>query len=168
MRFLINTFLLISIFGWASAGYLSHGHATSYASMVKHEVPVKYEWADKHVHHVHHDHHDYKPYHVDVEHDYYSHPKYEFEYGVKDLKTGDIKKQWETRDGDLVKGTYSLKEADGTTRVVDYKADKHHGFNAVVKQLGHVAHSKVYEHADVPDYHYGHGHADSYAHVKYL
>lgn len=31
-------------------------------------------------------------------------PKYHFDYGVSDYKTGDIKKQWEMRDGDVVKG----------------------------------------------------------------
>lgn len=31
-------------------------------------------------------------------------PKYHFDYGVTDYKTGDIKKQWEMRDGDVVKG----------------------------------------------------------------
>lgn len=36
--------------------------------------------------------------------DYYASPKYEFDYGVKDLKTGDIKNHWETRNGDVVKG----------------------------------------------------------------
>jgi hypothetical protein len=28
--------------------------------------------------------------------DYHAYPKYKFEYGVKDLKTGDHKSQWET------------------------------------------------------------------------
>lgn len=40
-------------------------------------------------------------------HDYYSHPKYEFEYGVKDAHTGDHKSQHEHRDGDSVKGRFS-------------------------------------------------------------
>ena len=34
------------------------------------------------------------------------HAKYEFSYGVKDPKTGDIKSQKETRDGDKVKGSF--------------------------------------------------------------
>ena len=37
------------------------------------------------------------------------HAKYEFSYGVKDLKTGDIKSQHETRDGDKVKGKLKNK-----------------------------------------------------------
>lgn len=50
--------------------------------------------------------------------------------------THDNKAQWETRDGDKVKGSYSLVEPDGTLRVVDYSADAHSGFNAVVKKFG--------------------------------
>ncbi|XP_022207474.2 cuticle protein 19 [Nilaparvata lugens] len=70
----------------------------------------------------------------------YSHPKYAFNYGVKDTHTGDIKSQTEERDGDVVKGQYSLLEADGTTRTVDYTADAHSGFNAVVTKSGHAVH----------------------------
>ncbi|XP_018328746.1 cuticle protein 19-like [Agrilus planipennis] len=66
----------------------------------------------------------------------YHYPKYAFNYEVNDPWTGDKKQQYEERDGDEVKGTYSLKEADGTTRVVQYKADKHNGFNAVVHKVG--------------------------------
>lgn len=36
------------------------------------------------------------------------HPRYAFEYGVNDPHTGDIKHQKEERDGDVVKGQYSL------------------------------------------------------------
>lgn len=34
-----------------------------------------------------------------------AHPKYSFDYAVKDPHTGDEKEHWETRDGDKVKGT---------------------------------------------------------------
>ncbi|KAF6212026.1 hypothetical protein GE061_012544 [Apolygus lucorum] len=73
--------------------------------------------------------------------DYHAHPKYEFEYSVHDPHTGDVKEQHESRDGDSVKGYYSLKEADGTTREVHYTADKHNGFNAEVKRHGHAHHA---------------------------
>lgn len=56
-----------------------------------------------------------------------AHPKYEFNYGVADHHTGDQKSQWEARDGDVVKGQYSLVEPDGTVRTVDYTADDHNG-----------------------------------------
>ncbi|CAB0004811.1 unnamed protein product [Nesidiocoris tenuis] len=73
-----------------------------------------------------------------------AHPKYEFEYKVHDPHTGDIKEQKEHRDGDVVKGFYSLKEADGTTREVHYHSDKHSGFNAEVKKIGHAYHGHEY------------------------
>ena len=73
--------------------------------------------------------------------DYFAYPKYKFEYGVKDLKTGDHKSQWEIRDGDVVKGEYSLDEADGTIRVVEYHADGKTGFHAIVKKIGHAHHA---------------------------
>ncbi|CAH2107138.1 unnamed protein product [Euphydryas editha] len=76
--------------------------------------------------------------------EYYAYPKYAFDYSVNDPHTGDHKTQWETRDGDVVKGAYSLAEADGTTRIVEYTADKHNGFNAVVKRIGHARHPQVY------------------------
>lgn len=41
-------------------------------------------------------------------------------------------------------GAYSLAEPDGTTRIVEYTADKHNGFNAVVKRIGHAHHPQVY------------------------
>lgn len=85
------------------------------------------------------------------------HPKYKFDYGVKDPHTGDNKKQWETRDGDVVKGGYTLQEPDGTTRVVEYKSDKHNGFNAIVKKIGHAHHPQVYAKYHGHDGGYGYG-----------
>ncbi|KAI4469596.1 structural contituent of cuticle [Holotrichia oblita] len=67
--------------------------------------------------------------------DYYAHPKYHYDYAVHDLHTHDIKSQWETRDGDKVKGEYTVTEPDGTKRIVSYTADNHNGFNAVVKNV---------------------------------
>ncbi|KFB45787.1 hypothetical protein ZHAS_00013764 [Anopheles sinensis] len=97
----------------------------------------------------------------------YAHPKYKFEYGVKDPHTGDHKSQWEVRDGDVVKGAYTLHEADGTERVVEYKSDAHNGFEANVKKVGHAHHPQVYGGGPVshgqPEYHHGAG--ASYASV---
>ncbi|XP_064071252.1 cuticle protein 19-like [Vanessa tameamea] len=62
----------------------------------------------------------------------YAHPKYDFSYSVADGHTGDNKSQHESRDGDAVHGEYSLVEADGSVRTVQYTADAHNGFNAVV------------------------------------
>lgn len=65
--------------------------------------------------------------------------KYDFSYGVQDDHTGDIKSQTESRDGDVVHGSYTLIDPDGYKRTVEYSADKHNGFNAVVHRdpIGH-------------------------------
>lgn len=76
--------------------------------------------------------------------DYYSHPKYEYKYGVSDPHTGDHKTQHEERDGDVVKGYYTVAEPDGTLRTVHYTADDHNGFNAVVEKTGHSVHPQTY------------------------
>lgn len=68
-----------------------------------------------------------------------AYPKYSFNYGIKDHHTGDIKSQVEERDGDVVKGQYSLVEPDGSVRTVDYTADDHNGFNAVVHKTAPAA-----------------------------
>uniref|UniRef100_A0A182NWV5 Uncharacterized protein n=1 Tax=Anopheles dirus TaxID=7168 RepID=A0A182NWV5_9DIPT len=101
----------------------------------------------------HHDHHDY-----------HTHPSYKFEYGVKDPHTGDHKSQWEHRDGDVVKGAYTLHEADGTERIVEYSSDKHNGFQAHVKRVGHAHHPEVYGHHG--GYYGGHGHGSGYSYSK--
>ncbi|XP_053677704.1 cuticle protein 8-like [Anopheles nili] len=72
--------------------------------------------------------------------DYYAYPRYQFEYGVKDPVTGDHKSQWEMRDGDIVKGSYTLDEPDGTQRIVEYRADDRNGFQAIVKKIGKPKH----------------------------
>ncbi|XP_051173940.1 larval cuticle protein A2B-like isoform X2 [Leptopilina boulardi] len=64
--------------------------------------------------------------------DYDPHPQYTYAYNVQDSLTGDAKSQHETRNGDVVSGSYSLIEADGTRRIVEYFADPINGFNAVV------------------------------------
>ncbi|XP_044268771.1 adult-specific cuticular protein ACP-20-like [Tribolium madens] len=76
----------------------------------------------------------------------YHHPKYQFKYGVVDHHTGDIKSQEESRDGDVVKGSYSVHEPDGTILTVHYTADKHSGFNAVVHKEGHAKHPQHFRH----------------------
>ncbi|XP_011135092.1 larval cuticle protein A2B [Harpegnathos saltator] len=80
-----------------------------------------------------------------VDADFDPHPQYSYAYDVHDSLTGDAKSQQETRDGDIVQGSYSLLEADGTRRTVDYTADPVNGFNAVVRKepaaapIAHVA-----------------------------
>ncbi|XP_025416730.1 cuticle protein 7-like [Sipha flava] len=61
---------------------------------------------------------------------------YNFEYSVNDPHTYDVKSQQEYSDGNgYVKGSYSLVEPDGSTRVVEYTADDYNGFNAEVKKI---------------------------------
>ncbi|XP_025416202.1 larval cuticle protein A2B-like [Sipha flava] len=64
--------------------------------------------------------------------DYDPNPSYSYAYDVHDQLTGDSKSQHESRHGDVVHGSYSLVDPDGTKRTVDYTADPHNGFNAVV------------------------------------
>ncbi|KAG6463548.1 hypothetical protein O3G_MSEX013934 [Manduca sexta] len=114
-----------------------HGHGISSQSIVLH--------ASHDQHHVPHQQHHHQDQHHHHHVDYYAYPKYGFEYKVEDPHTGDKKYQHETRDGDVVKGVYSLHEADGTIRTVHYSADKHSGFNAEVHREGHATHV-VYDH----------------------
>ncbi|KAL1453591.1 hypothetical protein WDU94_009921, partial [Cyamophila willieti] len=77
--------------------------------------------------------------------------KYEFAYDVADSYTGDYHSQQETRDGDYVKGYYTLVEADGTKRVVEY-SDDGHGFNAIVKNEGSPSYAAPKYAAPAPAY----------------
>uniref|UniRef100_A0A4Y0BHP2 Uncharacterized protein n=1 Tax=Anopheles funestus TaxID=62324 RepID=A0A4Y0BHP2_ANOFN len=108
---------------------------------------------------------------------------YEFSYSVHDEHTGDIKSQHETRHGDEVHGQYSLLDSDGHHRIVDYHADHHSGFNAVVRRepsavkiaqpvhkvIAQPVHVSSYAHAPVAHATVQHHHAapivSSYAHA---
>ncbi|XP_046987785.1 cuticle protein 7-like, partial [Schistocerca americana] len=63
-------------------------------------------------------------------------PQYSFSYSVSDALTGDAKQQQESRSGDVVEGSYSLVEPDGSVRTVQYTAAPGAGFNAVVTKDG--------------------------------
>ncbi|KAM7363287.1 larval cuticle protein A2B-like [Cochliomyia hominivorax] len=97
--------------------------------------------------------------------EYDPHPQYKYSYGVEDKLTGDSKSQVEERDGDVVRGEYSLIDADGYKRTVQYTADDHNGFNAVVhreplvKAVAPVAHYSapaVYTSYATPSFNYHH------------
>ncbi|KAG5872614.1 hypothetical protein JTB14_017130 [Gonioctena quinquepunctata] len=120
-----------------SHGYaapISHGYAAplshGYAAPISHgyAAPLSHGYAAPALKTAHH------------AEDYYAHPKYEFNYGVQDGHTGDYKSQHEQRDGDVVKGYYTVGEPDGTLRTVHYTADDHNGFNAVVEKSGNPVH----------------------------
>ncbi|TMW42876.1 hypothetical protein DOY81_012044, partial [Sarcophaga bullata] len=66
--------------------------------------------------------------------EYDPHPQYKYGYNVQDNLSGDSKSQVEERDGDVVRGEYSLIDADGYKRTVQYTADPINGFNAVVNR----------------------------------
>nr|CAD7407454.1 unnamed protein product [Timema cristinae] len=68
--------------------------------------------------------------------EYEDHPQYQYEYSVSDPVTGDSKSQRESRDGDIVRGSYSLVDPDGSLRTVTYTADPINGFSAVVEKNG--------------------------------
>uniref|UniRef100_A0A6P7G750 Cuticle protein 19-like n=1 Tax=Diabrotica virgifera virgifera TaxID=50390 RepID=A0A6P7G750_DIAVI len=116
-----------------SAGYVDispYHEATAYGKLVRspiYETPYyggEYDgYGDGYGYEKDYDHHDY--------------PKYEFAYGVNDPHTGDHKSQHEERDGDVVKGYYTVADPDGTLRTVHYTADDHNGFNAIVEKDGH-------------------------------
>ncbi|KAK3926886.1 Larval cuticle protein A3A [Frankliniella fusca] len=69
---------------------------------------------------------------VAVDTDYDPNPSYNYAYDIHDSLTGDAKSQQESRQGDVVQGSYSLVEPDGSRRTVEYTADPVNGFNAVV------------------------------------
>ncbi|XP_055847114.1 uncharacterized protein LOC129912745 [Episyrphus balteatus] len=68
--------------------------------------------------------------------DYVARPEYQFAYGVEDAKTRVLQNRRETRNGDAVKGVYSVVDPDGSLRVVKYTADNVNGFQAEVISNG--------------------------------
>ncbi|XP_058975415.1 transcription initiation factor IIA subunit 1-like [Musca domestica] len=79
-----------------------------------------------------HDHHPDEESHLD----YVAKPEYEFAYGVEDTQAHILHNRNEMRDGDAVKGVYSVVDPDGTLRVVRYTADDVNGFQAEVVKNG--------------------------------
>merc|ERR1711963_222512 len=61
---------------------------------------------------------------------------YNFGYSVSDVVSGDSETRQETREGDLVTGSYSVADPDGRIRTVTYTADSVHGFQAKVTYDG--------------------------------
>ncbi|EDS39243.1 cuticle protein 18.6 [Culex quinquefasciatus] len=118
------------------------GHASSHQSFQLH-TPTHHHAAPVHhvaavhaapVHHVAAVHAAPVHHTIVKEVEHHAPANYEFSYAVHDEHTGDIKSQHETRHGDEVHGQYSLIDSDGYQRIVDYHADHHSGFNAVVRR----------------------------------
>ncbi|XP_037819160.1 uncharacterized protein LOC119608709 [Lucilia sericata] len=146
-----KSLICLAVVGVATAGVLHGGHAG----------PALYAAAPAVYAHGHGG-------HPDEGLDYHSYPKYHYNYGVADSHTGDVKSQHEVRDGDVVKGSYSLVEPDGSVRTVEYTADDHNGFNAVVHKTAPTVHA----HAPAPVVHaapapavYAHAAPAAYAHA---
>ncbi|KAJ8732855.1 hypothetical protein PYW07_015454 [Mythimna separata] len=112
---------LSALLAAVNAGNL--GHAVSSQSIIRHGEPANYAAPEPHYG---------APVAPYEGHDTHAHPQYEFSYSVADPHTGDHKSQHEHRDGDAVHGYYSLLQPDGSVRKVEYTADDHNGFNAVV------------------------------------
>ncbi|XP_054272593.1 cuticle protein-like [Macrosteles quadrilineatus] len=98
--------------------------------------------------------------------DYDPNPQYSYAYDIQDSLTGDSKSQHESREGDVVHGSYSLVEPDGSKRTVEYTADPHNGFNAVVHKEPGYAPAPKYAAAPAyaaPKYAAGPAYAPAYA-----
>ena len=60
--------------------------------------------------------------------------EYDYNYSVHDENTNDIKQHHEKALNGAIVGQYSLMDADGYRRIVDYTADDINGFQAVVRR----------------------------------
>ncbi|XP_058820018.1 cuticle protein 8-like [Topomyia yanbarensis] len=141
--------LLTTLIAAVSAGLIpEHGYASSHQS-IQHHAPTLHQTSSyQHAAPVHHVaavhaapvHHVAAIHAAPVHHaivkevEQHAPANYEFSYSVHDGHTGDIKSHHETRHGDEVHGQYSLLDSDGHHRIVDYHADHHSGFNAVVRR----------------------------------
>ncbi|XP_061728737.1 cuticle protein 21-like [Cydia pomonella] len=129
-------------------------HATPvvHAAPIVHAAPVLHQTAQ--IHHAPIVQHVAPVATIAVGHDHHEHieehgpAKYEYAYSVEDPHTGDHKSQHETRDGDVVKGEYTLLQPDGSIRKVTYTADHHNGFNAIVHNSAPTVHEHAPAHHD--------------------
>ncbi|XP_052861101.1 activating signal cointegrator 1 complex subunit 2 homolog [Anopheles cruzii] len=66
--------------------------------------------------------------------DYDPNPSYQFGFDVKDDEFTNYQNRKETRDGNVIKGSYSVVDSDGFIRTVTYTADPKEGFKAEVSR----------------------------------
>ncbi|KAJ0180077.1 hypothetical protein K1T71_004668 [Dendrolimus kikuchii] len=66
--------------------------------------------------------------------DYDPHPSYQFGFDVNDDQYTNYQNRKEQRDGDVIKGSYSVVDSDGFVRTVTYTADPKEGFRAEVSR----------------------------------
>lgn len=60
-------------------------------------------------------------------------PSYQFGFDVNDDQYTNYQNRKEQRDGDVIKGSYSVVDSDGFVRTVTYTADPKEGFKAEVR-----------------------------------
>ncbi|KPI97792.1 Cuticle protein 19 [Papilio xuthus] len=132
-----NILALGALLSAVQAGlYPGYGHAVSSQSIIRHDAGYPaLSYAAPYA-----GYYGAAPAHYGGHHEY-AYPKYNFAYSVADPHTGDNKSQHESRDGDAVHGQYSLVQPDGSVRTVDYSADAHNGFNAVVHNSAPLVHA---------------------------
>ncbi|NP_001166682.1 cuticular protein RR-2 motif 78 precursor [Bombyx mori] len=66
--------------------------------------------------------------------EYDPHPSYQFGFDVNDDQYTNYQNRKEQRDGDVIKGSYSVVDSDGFIRTVTYTADPKEGFKAEVQR----------------------------------
>jgi hypothetical protein len=76
--------------------------------------------------------------------DLFDNSNYNFAYAVSDASTGDVKSQNEVRRGDQVQGQYTMMDADGYQRIVEYRADDLNGFDTEVRREPMRSNQQVY------------------------
>lgn len=73
--------------------------------------------------------------HVDEEEADFDHnPNYQFGFDVKDDEFTNYQNRKEQREGNVIKGSYSVVDSDGFIRTVTYTADPKEGFKAEVSR----------------------------------
>jgi hypothetical protein len=96
--------------------------------------------------------------------------EYSFTYDVNDAQTYDVKSQSESLKNGYTVGQYSLIDADGLRRTVDYTADDYNGFQATVRRepVGHAYPSyTAAPHYQAPAYNAPRYHAPSHKYPTY-
>ncbi|XP_062544249.1 putative uncharacterized protein DDB_G0271606 isoform X1 [Armigeres subalbatus] len=71
---------------------------------------------------------------LEDEEDYDPNPSYQFGFDVKDDEFTNYQNRKEQRDGNVIKGSYSVVDSDGFIRTVTYTADPKEGFKAEVSR----------------------------------
>ncbi|XP_023937090.1 cuticle protein 19.8 isoform X2 [Bicyclus anynana] len=76
----------------------------------------------------------YRPQQQREPEDYDPHPSYQFGFDVNDDQFTNYQNRKEQREGDVIKGSYSVVDSDGFIRTVTYTADPKEGFRAEVSR----------------------------------